>query len=77
MDKIYNELLEIKNLLKGSNQKIDSVSNSNVANNVDTQIQNQNNYSLNTFNKLLEYKEKISTRFIFLTLKEKLSNHLN
>ncbi len=71
MDKIYNELLEIKNLLKGSNQKIDSVSNSNVANNVDTQIQNQNNYSLNTFNKPLEYKEKIPTRFIFLTLKEK------
>ena len=39
MNKIYNELLEIKDLLKDSGQKIDSVSNSNVANNVNTQIQ--------------------------------------
>ena len=61
MNKIYNELLEIKDLLKDSGQKIDSVSNSNVANNVNTQI--QNNYSLNTFNKpIINYKKPIDVK---------------
>ncbi len=61
MNKIYNELLEIKDLLKDSGQKIDSVSNSNVANNVNTQI--QNNYSLNTFNKPIKnYKKPIDVK---------------
>ncbi|MGJ0362117.1 hypothetical protein [Aliarcobacter cryaerophilus] len=61
MNKIYNELLEIRNLLKDSGQKIDSVSNSNVANNVNTQI--QNNYSLNTFNKPIKnYKKPIDVK---------------
>ena len=43
MNKIYQELLEIKSLLKDTGQKIDSVSNSNVANNVENQIQTQIN----------------------------------
>ena len=63
MNKIYNELLEIKSLLKDTGQKIDSVSNSNVANNVKNQIQTQiNNYSKKTFKSLINYNKEIKSQ---------------
>ena len=63
MSKIYQELLEIKSLLKDTGQKIDSVSNSNVANNVENQIQTQiNNYSKKTFKSLVNYNKEIKIK---------------
>ncbi|WP_323588738.1 hypothetical protein [Aliarcobacter butzleri] len=71
MNKIYQELLEIKNLLKDSRQKIDSVSNSNVANSVENQIQTQiNNYSKKTF-KSLSYNKEIKIKKQLTTKQER------
>ncbi|MCG3687726.1 hypothetical protein [Aliarcobacter butzleri] len=72
MNKIYQELLEIKNLLKDSGQKIDSVSNSNVANSVENQIQTQiNNYSKKTFKSLINYDKEIKIKEQLTTKKER------
>ena len=72
MNKIYNELLEIKDLLKDSGQKIDSVSNSNVANNVENQIQTQiNNYSKKTFKSLINYNKEIKIKKQYTTKQER------
>ncbi len=72
MNKIYNELLEIKSLLKDTGQKIDSVSNSNVANNVKNQIQTQiNNYSKKTFKSLINYDKEIKIKKQYTTKQER------
>ena len=72
MNKIYQELLEIKSLLKDTGQKIDSVSNSNVANNVENQIQTQiNNYSKKTFKTLLNYNKEIKIKEQLTTKQER------
>ena len=72
MNKIYNELLEIKSLLKDTGQKIDSVSNSNVANNVKNQIQTQiNNYSKKTFKSLINYDNEIKIKKQYTTKQER------
>ena len=65
MNKIYNQLTEIKNLLKDNvGQKIDSITNSNVAQDVQNQIKTQNNFfnSYKTFKPLVNYKNKINVR---------------
>lgn len=72
MSKIYQELLEIKSLLKDTGQKIDSVSNSNVANNVENQIQTQiNNYSKKTFKSLVNYNKEIKIKKQYTTKQER------
>ena len=72
MSKIYQELLEIKSLLKDTGQKIDSVSNSNVANNVENQIQTQiNNYSKKTFKSLINYNKEIKIKKQYTTKQER------
>ena len=72
MSKIYQELLEIKSLLKDTGQKIDSVSNSNVANNVENQIQTQiNNYSKKTFKSLINYDKEIKIKKQYTTKQER------
>ena len=72
MNKIYQDLLEIKSLLKDTGQKIDSVSNSNVANNVKNQIQTQiNNYSKKTFKSLINYDNEIKIKKQYTTKQER------